>query len=270
MKICIFGYSSFAAKDLSKDFKKNPNVIFFSRKKNIGQNYFDLTKKNKILYKKLYGRYIVVFFASYVPKNEYINNWSKVTKINIDGIINFISSLKKKPEKIIFISSCSVYGENDKFNFENLLRPLTPYSISKLAQENILRIFCKKYKVNLTILRLGYVFGPSMSKKRLLKRMKIKLKNKKNLNLYNKNLNLNLIHTEDIKNVIKICVRKKNSSNFNVVNKKKITLLHYVNALKKKKIKYTSLKKNEYFLNNFNNSFKKFKFKKIEESINDL
>ena len=33
MKICIFGYSSFAAKDLSKDFKKNPNVIFFSRKK---------------------------------------------------------------------------------------------------------------------------------------------------------------------------------------------------------------------------------------------
>ena len=130
-------------------------------------------------------------------------------KINIDGIINFISSLKKKPKKIIFISSCSVYGENDKFNFENLLRPLTPYSISKLAQENILRIFCKKYKVNLTILRLGYVFGPSMSKKRLLKRMKIKLKNKKNLNLYNKNLNLNLIHTEDIKNVIKICVRKK-------------------------------------------------------------
>ena len=54
------------------------------------------------------------------------------------------------------------------------------------------------------------------------------------------------------------------------MNKKKITLLHYVNTLKKKKIKYTSLKKNEYFLNNFNNYFKKFKFKKIEESINDL
>ena len=119
--------------------------------------------------KKLYGRYIVVFFASYVPKNEYINNWSKVTKINIDGIINFISSLKKKPKKIIFISSCSVYGENDKFNFENLLRPLTPYSI--LIGTGKYTHICKKYKVNLTILRLGYVFGPSMSK-RLLKRMK--------------------------------------------------------------------------------------------------
>ena len=43
-----------------------------------------------------------IFFASYVPKNEYINNWSKVTKINIDGI-NFISSLKKNlKKKIIF------------------------------------------------------------------------------------------------------------------------------------------------------------------------
>ena len=74
-------------------------LFFFQEKKNIGQNYFDLTKKNKILDKKLYGRYIVVFFASYVPKNEYINNWSKVTKINIDGIINFISSLKKNLKK---------------------------------------------------------------------------------------------------------------------------------------------------------------------------
>ena len=86
-----------------------------------------------------------------------------------------------------------------------------------------------------------------MSKKRLLKRMKIKLKNKKNLNLYNKNLNLNLIHTEDIKNVIKICVRKKNSSNFNVVNKKKITLLHYVNTLKKEENKIYIFKKKRIF-----------------------
>ena len=141
MKICIFGYSSFAAKDLTKDFNKKTYVIFFSRKKSVGHNYFVLNKKNKNLKKKLSSKYLVVFFSSYVPKNEYVNNWSKITNTNINGIVNFLLSLKKKPKKIIFISSCSVYGDSDKFNDENYLKPLTPYSIYKLDKENRLLIF---------------------------------------------------------------------------------------------------------------------------------
>ena len=150
MKILFFGYKSFAAQDLYDHLKKkNKNVFYFSRKEKKKKYFFDLTNKINLNYFNKKEKYTIIFFSSFVPQDEKVQNWKHVSKINIDGIIRFINNIKFQPVKIIYISSCSVYGnEKTKLSEKDHLKPITPYSISKLAQENLIRIFCKKNRLN--------------------------------------------------------------------------------------------------------------------------
>ena len=56
--------------------------------------------------------------------------------------------------------------------------------------------------IKFTSYRLGYVFGDSINKKRLVYKILKKYKNGTKIKIYNKNLNLNLIHTKEISNFI--------------------------------------------------------------------
>ena len=275
MSILFFGHSSFAAKSLEISLKKQKQkqVIFYSRKKKKNISFFDLTKtNNKILNKKkIHDTNIILFFSSYVPPNENITNWNTVSKINIDGIINFLEKLKFKPKKIILISSCAVYGNEAKHVSEkDFLRPITPYAITKLAQENIFHIYCKINKIKLLTLRLGYVYGDKMSDIRLLKRFKNSITENKKINIYNKNYNLNLIHTEDINNIV-LKSLNKNEGLINLVHEKKISIKNFVNVLTKmREPNLKKLKKNRYFSKNFKKTFPKFKFFRLTDAIKGL
>tara|TARA_B100000767_G_scaffold192402_1_gene179585 strand:+ start:1910 stop:2731 length:822 start_codon:yes stop_codon:yes gene_type:complete len=273
MNILFFGHTSFAAKGLKNLFKKKGGIIYFSRKQKEKKFFFDLKKKNnKISYKnKIKKKSIILFFSSTVPKKENVPNWNYISKINIDGVINFLKNLELKPKKIILISSCAVYGkEKENLSETDWLKPTTPYAITKLAQENIFRIYCKINNIKLFILRLGYVYGDEMPDLRLLKRLKNTFRAEKKINIYNKNLNLNLIHTEDIKNIV-LKSLNKNEGLINAVHKKKITIKNFVESLvKKKEPNSKQLNKNEFFSKEFKNYFPNFKFMKITDAIKNL
>ena len=273
MNILFFGHSSFAAKSLQTSLRNRKGVIFYSRKKNKKNSFFDLKiSNNKILNKKkINDSQIILFFSSYVPLKENIPNWKFVSRINIDGIINFLKNLKFRPKKIILISSCAVYGNEKKYVLEkDFLRPISPYSITKLAQENIFQIYCKINKIKLFTLRLGYVYGDKMMDIRLLKRFKNLMNNNKKINIFNKNYNLNLVHTEDIKNII-LKSLNKNHGLVNVVHEKRISIENFVNVLNKmREPDLKKLKKNEFFSKNFKKHFPKFKFYKLSDAIKGL
>lgn len=271
MSILFFGHTSFAAKNLRNSLKKK-KVFYLSRKKKENSIYFDLkNKKNNLNKHKFKLPYSILFFSSFVPINENIPNWKYISKINIDGIINFLNSLKSKPKKIILISSCAVYGnQKENLSEKDLLSPITPYAITKIAQENIFRIYCKTNKVKFLILRLGYVYGANMPYYRLLKKLKNLTKTKKKINIYNKKLNLNLIHTEDIKNIV-LKSLNRNVGIINIVHKKRITLQNFLRILlSKKNPKIKKMKNNEYYSKKFENYFPNFKFYKISEAIKNL
>lgn len=258
MSIFFFGSSSFASQDLVNKLKKKPNTFFFSRKKKNLKNFifFELRKKNEKIFKKFkfsQSDYIF-FFSSYVPLKEALSNWENCRKINVIGLINFLKNIKKLPKKIILASSCSVYGNDNKFKDEKtFLKPETPYSLSKLAQENILRVFCKKNNIKFLCYRLGYVIGAKINNKRLVKKILIKSRKKKNIKLYKKNLNLNLIHTRDIGERI-IKSYKSGEGIYNLTNKKKTSLINFYFALINKK-KIYNCENNNYSPNKF---FKRF------------
>ena len=83
-------------------------------------------------------------------------------QINVIGTLNIIKAAKeRKIKKIVFASSCSVYGQNNKVLSEQMLpSPISPYALTKYVGESIFQIFSKSYGVPAVCLRYFNVFGP--------------------------------------------------------------------------------------------------------------
>lgn len=277
MNIFFFGHSSFAAQDLVKRFINNKKTFFFGRKNKNFKNftYFDLNNPIKTNFKKFKIKKIdyIFFFTSFVPLNEQKSKWNECKNANIVGLIKLLKNIKVPIKKVIFISSCSVYGDDriKKYKEDSPLYPESNYSLSKFAQEQIFRVYCYSNNIKFLCFRLAYVFGKNMNKERLVKKIIINFKKKKRSNLFNKNLNLNLIHTKDVDQII-FDTFKKLEGVFNISYKYKITLGNYFNKVYFNKYIYN---KN---INNFLNKkilklYPKFiktdPNKRIEDFIND-
>lgn len=273
MNIFFFGSSSFAGQDLINDLNTKYNTYFFSRKKSKKKNfyYFDLNKENTKLYQALKTKKIdyLFFFSSLVPIKENQSTWKQCKNTNVYGLIRLLKNLKIPIKKIILASSCSLYGHKKNLHNEgSFLRPSSGYSLSKLMQENILKVFCYRHNISFLSYRLGYVYGNKMNRQRLIKKILLNYKSKKKINIYNKNLNLNLIHTKDISNLI-IKTFKKAEGIFNLTDTNKITLGNFYQTLIGKKFKVIN-KKNNYSSKKFFNNFPNLNIPKLEERIKNF
>ncbi len=67
-----------------------------------------------------------------------------------------------KLKKFIYASSSSVYGDAEKIPVaeEDPLHPLSPYGVTKLAAENLCRLYQKNFGIPTVSLRYFTVFGP--------------------------------------------------------------------------------------------------------------
>lgn len=66
-----------------------------------------------------------------------------------------------KPKKLVFASSSSVYGDAKlPMNEESLLKPVSPYGVTKLAAENLCYLYWKNYRLPVVSLRYFTVYGP--------------------------------------------------------------------------------------------------------------
>jgi nucleoside-diphosphate-sugar epimerase len=83
-------------------------------------------------------------------------------KTNYESIVNCLNSMKKHkkvPNKIIFFSTISVYGEDKNkflFNEKSHLKPVSPYAISKMYAEEYLK---SNFPSNSWVLRLAPVYS---------------------------------------------------------------------------------------------------------------
>lgn len=64
-------------------------------------------------------------------------------------------------KKFVFASSSSVYGDSElPMREDRLLKPVSPYGVSKLAAENLCYLYFKNYSVPTISLRYFTVYGP--------------------------------------------------------------------------------------------------------------
>ncbi len=99
----------------------------------------------------------IMHFAAFKSVNESVNNPLKYYNNNISGTISLLEMMKKHNVKnIIFSSSCTVYGQPDKYPVceETLTKkPESPYGETKQVCENILENTSKKEDINVVSLR---------------------------------------------------------------------------------------------------------------------
>lgn len=105
----------------------------------------------------------VIHLAAIVSVPFSMKNPSATRAVNVDGTANVLEScLESSVSRFVFVSSCAVYGESEYLPIDEAhpTNPISPYASSKLDGENQCRVYEKKGKLEVVILRLFNVYGP--------------------------------------------------------------------------------------------------------------
>ena len=136
------------------------NDFFYWNEK--ADNYlYDILNYNKI--EKLFKDIDCVFHLAAESRIQTaIKNPSKTFSVNFKGTLNILNACKKyNVNRIIYSSTSSIYGlKNIPPLKENMDRDcLNPYSSSKAAGEDLVKIFSRFYNLKSIILRYFNVYG---------------------------------------------------------------------------------------------------------------
>lgn len=111
----------------------------------------------------------IVHAASLTDPINYSLHPVETMKVNIFGLNYLLSFAKEKNARFLFLSSCEVYGNNIKrdlseneYGYVDILDTRSSYNEAKRCCETFCASYAKEYSVNITILRLSRVFGPTM------------------------------------------------------------------------------------------------------------
>lgn len=107
---------------------------------------------------------VVVNLAAQAGVRYSIDNPEAYISSNVVGFFNILEACRKFPvEHLVYASSSSVYGGNDKVPFcttDQVDRPVSLYAATKKSNELMAYSYAKLYGIKLTGLRFFTVYGP--------------------------------------------------------------------------------------------------------------
>lgn len=286
MKILVTGAAGFIGMHLSKKLlTMNHSVVGID---NINDYYDTNLKKNRLKFLKSFSNQfifhkldinnkkaidncfdkynfdVVINLAAQAGVRYSISNPDKYISSNISGFLNILEGCRQfKIKHLIFASSSSVYGMNQKLPFsekETTDHPVSLYGATKKANELMAHSYSSLYKLKVTGLRFFTVYGPwgrpdmapIIFTKSILEGKVIRVFNKGNMKrdfTYIDDVTDNIekilyLKTNLVKNINAI-----NSSNsfsdyrvFNIGNEKSVNLMDFISILEKKLNKKAELK----------------------------
>lgn len=116
-----------------------------------------------VCYEACQGADIVIHLAALGSVPRSINNPIATNDVNVNGFLNMLYAAKENGiKRLVFSSSSSVYGDDDHLpkREEVVGKPLSPYAVSKIANEWYGVNFAKIYEMEVIGLRYFNVFGP--------------------------------------------------------------------------------------------------------------
>lgn len=110
------------------------------------------------------GSDVVIHLAAITTAAGSFENQKEVEEVNFEGTRRVALACEKNNARLVFISTASVYGTENKVVDENCssneLKPQSPYADSKLKSEELLNNM--KDSLDFVILRFGTIFGYSV------------------------------------------------------------------------------------------------------------
>lgn len=108
--------------------------------------------------------YKIIHLASMAGVRYSIENPKIYFDINVNGFINILEqSVKNNVQQLVYASSSSVYGLNDKVPFcedDKIETCNSPYACSKISTEQLAKTYFQLYKLKSIGLRFFTVYGP--------------------------------------------------------------------------------------------------------------
>ena len=168
-KILIVGGAGYLGGFMTDLFQKDQNyqvtvydkLLYETRYlKKVNFIFGDVLDTKKL--KKIINNYdVIVWLAAIVGDGACAINPEYTNQINFESVKWLVDNYKKK---IIFTSTCSVYGVNHKLISEDAIpNPLSVYATTKLKAEQ----YIIKHAQDYTIFRLGMLYGLSDEHSRL-------------------------------------------------------------------------------------------------------
>jgi len=123
-------------------------------------------KNKKLLENKLkrFKPEIIINLAAQAGVRYSIKNPQNYIDSNITSFLNILEIAKKnKVKHLVYASSSSIYGDNNKFPFnekENTDKPLSIYGVSKKTNELMAYSYSSLFSIPTTGLRFFTVYGP--------------------------------------------------------------------------------------------------------------
>lgn len=142
---------------------KERNMSRFMRHANFTFYEFDISIQTD--WKQLNERIdVVVHLAAKAGVGPSIENSASYFQTNVFGTQCLLDWMKKNNvSSLLFASSSSVYGNNEKTPFEETDRvdfPISPYASSKKASELLIYTYCHLFKMKAICMRFFTVYGP--------------------------------------------------------------------------------------------------------------
>ena len=158
--IGIDNFDNFYSKEFKifnlKNLNKEKKFIFYEI------NILDKDALKKIF--EIHNLDLVVHLAAKAGVRPSILEINSFYEVNVNGTLALLETMKDyELKKMIFASSSSVYGNNQKVPFsedDKVDLPISPYAATKKSGELLCHVFNHLYKIDITCLRFFTVFGP--------------------------------------------------------------------------------------------------------------
>jgi len=183
----------------------------------------------------------VLYLISTVDNYNVLTDTQVDIQTNLSKLMRVLEKCKDKEITFNFVSSWFVYGDCQLPAKESY--PCTPtgfYSITKKCAEDLLISFCKTWKINYRIFRLGNVYGPGdkkvSAKKNALQFLINKLKNHEDVSLYHGGeFFRDYIHVSDVCRLMMSMLRDPEVNNIvNISSGEKTKFIDVMNYCKEK------------------------------------
>lgn len=115
----------------------------------------------EIVEKTVRGHDLVVHMAARINVDESIASPRSFVEVNIDGTMNVLEAVRGAGARLIYASSCEVYGNTEELPVTEHadLSPHSPYAASKAAADRMCFAYYKSYGLDVTIVRPCNIYG---------------------------------------------------------------------------------------------------------------
>ena len=202
----------------------------------------DLENRNEL--PKLFEKFqfdVVCNLAAQAGVRYSIENPEVYVDSNMVGFLNLLECIRQhKVKKLVYASSSSVYGMNDKVPFEttdNVDQPISLYAATKKSNELMAYTYSHLYDLQVIGLRFFTVYGPWGRPDMAMFLFTDAILNDKPIKVFNEgNLSRDFTYIDDIvegvqKTLLQSQPDQKNYSLYNIGNGSPVKLLDFIKAI---------------------------------------